>query len=70
MVLDYVCCTCKVLQSFSGCGYGCVWHVGDCGVCVVGKISKDIRMGVCKGFVVVFSYLVWLVLGDSIPICL
>ena len=31
-----------------------MWHVGDCGVCVVGKISKDIGMGVRKGTVVSF----------------
>ena len=47
-----VCCTCKVLQSFTGCGYG--WHVGDCGVHVVGKISNDIGMGLRKGTVVSF----------------
>ena len=27
---------------------------GDCGVCVVGKMSKDIGMGVRKGTVVLF----------------
>ena len=39
---------------------------------VVGKMSKDIGMGVRKGTVVyvVRSYLVWLLFGDSIPICL
>ena len=31
-----------------------MWHVGDCGVRVVGKMSKDIGMGVCKGTVVLF----------------
>ena len=31
-----------------------VWHVGDCGVRVVGKMSKDIGMGVHKGTVVSF----------------
>ena len=31
-----------------------MWHVGDCGVCVVGKMSKDIGMGVRKGTVVSF----------------
>ena len=31
-----------------------MWHVGDCGVHVVGKISKDIGMGVHKGTVVSF----------------
>ena len=24
-------------------------YIGDCGVCVVGKMLKDIVMGVCKG---------------------
>ena len=45
-----MCCTCKVLKLFIGCGYG--W----CGVCeiVVGKIPKDIGMGVHKGNVVLF----------------
>ena len=39
-----------------------VWgNLGDCGVRVVGKMSKDI---------VVRSYLVWLLFGDSIHICL
>ena len=40
------------LRYAVGCGYG--WHVGDCGVHVVGKISKDIGMGVRKGTVVSF----------------
>ena len=31
-----------------------VCHVGDCGVHVVGKMSKDIGMGVRKGTVVSF----------------
>ena len=31
-----------------------MWHVGDCGVHVIGKMSKDIGMGVCKGTVVSF----------------
>ena len=31
-----------------------MWHVGDCGMHVVGKMSKDIGMGVCKGTVVSF----------------
>ena len=31
-----------------------MWHVGDCGVRVVGNMSKDIGMGVCKGTVVPF----------------
>ena len=31
-----------------------MWHVGDCGVCVVGNMSKDIGMGVRKGTVVSF----------------
>ena len=31
-----------------------MWHVGDCGVHVVGKMSKDIGMGVRKGTVVLF----------------
>ena len=29
-----------------------MWHVGDCNVRVVGKISNDIGMGVRKGTVV------------------
>ena len=36
------------MQSFIGCG------CGDCGVHVVGKMSKDIGMGVRKGTVVSF----------------
>ena len=28
-----------------------MWHVGDCGVHVVGKMSKDIGMGVRRGTV-------------------
>ena len=31
-----------------------MWHAGDCGVCVVGKMSKDLGMGVRKGTVVLF----------------
>ena len=31
-----------------------MWHVGDCGVHVIGKMSKDIRMGGRKGTVVSF----------------
>ena len=31
-----------------------MWHVGDCGVHVVGKTSKDIGLGVRKGTVVSF----------------
>ena len=31
-----------------------MWHIGDCGVRVVGKMSKDIGMGVRKGTVVLF----------------
>ena len=31
-----------------------MWHVGDCGVRVVGKMSKGIGMGVRKGTVVSF----------------
>ena len=31
-----------------------MWHVGDCGVHVVGKMSKAIGMGVRKGTVVSF----------------
>ena len=31
-----------------------MWHVGDCGVHVVRKMSKDIGMGDCKGTVVSF----------------
>ena len=31
-----------------------MWHVWDCGVHVVGKMSKDIEMGVRKGTVVLF----------------
>ena len=31
-----------------------MWHVGDCGVRVVEKISKDIGMGIHKGTVVSF----------------
>ena len=38
----------------------------DCSVHVVGKRLK-IGMGVCG---VIRSYLVWLLFGDSIPICL
>ena len=47
-------------------------HVGDCGVCVFGKMSKDTGMGVRKGTVVSFvPTLNCLVgFGDSIPICL
>ena len=41
-----------------------MWHVGDCGVRVVEKMSKDIGMGVRKGTVVSF------VPTLSIPICL
>ena len=41
-----------------------MWHVGDCGVHVVGKMSKDTGMGVCKGTVVSFvPNLVWLLFG-------
>ena len=36
---------------------------------VVGKMSKDIRMGVRKGTVVSFiPTFVWLLFGDSIPV--
>ena len=51
-----MCCTCKVLQSVISCGYRIwlVWHVGDCGVRVVGKTSTDIGIGVRKGTVVLF----------------
>ena len=31
-----------------------MWHVGNCGVRVVGKMSKDIGTGVRKGTVVSF----------------
>ena len=31
-----------------------MWHVGDCDVHVVGKMSKDTGMGVRKGTVVSF----------------
>ena len=31
-----------------------MWYVGNCGVRVVGKMSKDIGMGVRKGTVVSF----------------
>ena len=31
-----------------------MWHVGDCGVRVVGKTSTDIGIGVRKGTVVLF----------------
>ena len=31
-----------------------MWLAGDCGVRVVGKMSKDIGMGVRKGAVVLF----------------
>ena len=31
-----------------------MWHAEDCGVRVVGKMSKDIEMGVRKGTVVSF----------------
>ena len=31
-----------------------MWHAGDCGVRVVGKMSKDIGMGVHKGTAVSF----------------
>ena len=31
-----------------------MWQVGDCGMRVVGKMSKDIGMGVRKGAVVSF----------------
>ena len=33
-----------------------MWHVGDCGVHVVQKMSKDIGMGVRKGAVVSFVH--------------
>ena len=42
----------------------------NCGVRVVGRMPKDIAMGVYKYCGVVRSYLVWLVFGNSIPICL
>ena len=46
-----------------------MWHVGDCGVRVVGQMSRYIGMGVRKGTVVtgvgvVRSYLVLLLLGS------
>ena len=47
-------CTCKVLQSFYGLCIWLVWHVGDCDVRIVGKMSKDVGMGVRKGTVVLF----------------
>ena len=48
-----------------------MWHVGDCGARVVGKMSKDIGMGVCKGTVVSFvPTLFGCFFGESIPICL
>ena len=45
-----------------------MWHVGGCGVRVVGKMSTDIGMGVRKITVVLF--VPRLLFGDSIPICL
>ena len=41
------------VKSFIGCTW--IWlvrYVGDCGVCVVGKMSNDIGMGAHKGTVV------------------
>ena len=37
------------------CGYGwCAWHIRDCGVCVVGKIAKDVGTAIRKSIVVSF----------------
>ena len=48
-----------------------VCHVGDCGVRVVGKMSKDIGMGVRKGTVVSFvPTLFGYFLGIPSPKCL
>ena len=46
-----------------------MWHVGNCGVRVVGKMSKDIGMESVKvATVVSFIHLVWLLFDDSISI--
>ena len=37
-----MCCTCKVTAIIYWLWIWLVWHVGDCGVRVVGKMSKDI----------------------------
>ena len=66
---------CEVLQlpHCIGCGYG--WcgmlRIGMCVcvcVCEVGKMAKDIGMTIRKGIMVSFLP-VWLLFGDSIPIC-
>ena len=39
------------------CGYGwCAWHEEDCGMCVVGKMAKDVGTAVRRSH----SYFVWL----------
>ena len=46
-------------------------YKGDCGVCVVGKMSKDIGMGVRKGILWCRSFLPCLVtFWGFIPLCL
>ena len=32
----------------------CAWHVGNCGMCVVGKRAKDVGMAIRKSIVLSF----------------
>ena len=35
-----------------------MWHVGGCGVCVVGKMAKDVGTAIRKSIAIVVSCLV------------
>ena len=63
------CCNCHILLI--GCGYGwCgILGIGVC-VCVLGwKNGKRYRDAQSVRVLWYHSYLVWLLFGDSIPIC-
>ena len=62
------CCNCHILLDVDVdmAGVACQGLVCVC-VCEVENMAKDIGMTICKG-IVVHSYLVCLLFGDSIPI--
>ena len=63
------CCNCHILLAVDMAGEACQGLVCVCVcvcVCEVGKMAKDIGMTRVLWY---HFYLVWLLFGDSIPIC-
>ena len=57
----------KCCNHFIGCAWiWLLWHEGDCGMRVVGKMAKDVGTAIRKSIMV--SFLPCLV-TDSIPTC-